>query len=131
MTRKVEDGQGNEEQVCNFVESLMENNFDEYGEIYLSGANDSFQFSNWNKLSEYQKVTRNVSGGQIFWLATSGGLVIGLFAYAAYLHSKVTRIWRPKKQYPKYPAEDYTATRSASGITMLRSRSDLHDDSFS
>jgi len=111
----------NEGKVCNFVESLIENNYDEYGEIML-GFGETFNIANWYLRSEYQNVTGKISSVQVIGLIFSVTLVFGLFIYAAYLHSKVTRIWRPTKQYPKYPVEDYDATRSASGIKMVRSK---------
>lgn len=80
-----------------------------------------FDASNWMDIHEYAKVVKRVAPVQIFGLVVSSLLVVGLFIYAAYLHAKVTRIWRPVKKYPKYPAEDYDINRAASGITMMRS----------
>lgn len=103
--------------VCNFVDSLMENNYDETGEIWLKSA--SFDIANWQSLQEYQKEVSRMTPVQMFFLIASLFLMLGLFIYAVYLYSKIRTYLGSKNRYPTY--RSYTIDRDQSGITENRS----------
>jgi hypothetical protein len=113
-----------ETEVCGFIESLVMNTYDEYGDINL--ANMYFDMAKWTDYSEYTKV---VSPAQIFGLLISILLFLGLSTYAGYLHHKLKKrpIWN--STWPRSQFEDTTAqeagkiSRVHSGIMVNRSTS--------
>jgi predicted ATP-binding protein involved in virulence len=117
-----ENQEDTELKVCNFVESLMENNYDEYGEIKLTSY--SFDLTNWNQASEYQKAVAQVSNWQIVGLFFSTTMMVSLFLYATFLYWKVQRIHTRKREqaYPIYlsGSAPKKVFRGPSGITMNR-----------
>jgi len=68
----------NEDTVCDFIESIVEGSYDEEGEIALYGVNSS------------AKGGRKTTGGQKFFLTFFVLGTVGLGAYAAMLHNKLT-----------------------------------------
>lgn len=87
----------NEEAVCNMIESLVENNYDEFGEVIVQ---EDFDYHNWAHGDEYVKLVRKASAFQIVVLTGSILLCVGLFGYSCYLHKKLRyrRPWIPPKQ---------------------------------
>jgi hypothetical protein len=81
----------NEGAVCTYIEALLENNYNEYGDV----ISNTFNYRNWHQRSEYAKLARMVSPPQrlALWLMTF--TVLGLFLYAAYLHRTITRGHKP------------------------------------
>mmetsp|Transcript_21922 Transcript_21922/g.36233 ORF Transcript_21922/g.36233 Transcript_21922/m.36233 type:complete len:492 (-) Transcript_21922:72-1547(-) len=116
-----ENQEDSELKVCNFVESLMDNNYDEYGEIVV--VSESFDFANWYQVSEYKKATSKVTAFQTVGLVFSLGLMLGLFGYATYMYRKVKRVQSLKNYYPTYNSgsRSQKIIRHQSGITMNRS----------
>ena len=109
----------NEDTVCSYIESLVEGNYDEDGEIMLS--NMVFDKSKWMDPRQYTKV---MSIGQIFGLIISISIFLSILSYSCYLHSKLTRRrpWRKPKIDKKSP--EYLAgklSKNNSGITSARS----------
>lgn len=122
----------NDNNVCTFVESLLENNYDETGEVYIQ---EDFEYQNWKRGSEYTKLFRKASVGQLLGLFVSMGTCFGLLGYAVYLHKKLLfrKPWIPPKSvFPSSPDPDDDAasvaiseagrlSRRSSGIVNNRS----------
>ena len=110
----------NELKVCNFIDSLVENHYDEYGEIVLG-----FQFntSNWNDYREYYKVSRSVAPIQIFGLVASIFLVILLLLYSIYLHAKVMKLNQLQSAWYEewHPARNSRTALDAGKISRIQS----------
>ena len=109
---------------CNFIESLVEGTYDEYGEIVLSG--EKFELKKWKNINEYKKIGSTVSGGQVFGLIFSIGLVSTLAVYSLYLHRKVMlRSYHLNRGKFNSGASVKAGkmSRVASGIGMMRSGS--------
>lgn len=110
-----------ENRVCNFIENLLTNSYDEYGEIYLRGDSSWMSYvPDINRMPQWQKYT----------LSASVLLSVGLFAYACYLHRQLTQrkfIWYPRRRKgysSRNPGEATTISgRMHSGIIQGRSRS--------
>lgn len=109
--------EANEEDVCNFVASLVENNYDEYGEIILES--EELSWENWANLKAYKRDVVKVTNGQIFGLMFSIGCVLLLSAYVAYLRYKLKH--RAPWIAGKYGFPGRGLSRIHSGITMQRS----------
>jgi hypothetical protein len=116
----------NEKKVCNFIDSLIENHYDEYGEIVL-GAN-GFDASKWQDYHEYYNVAaRRVPPIQIFGLVISIVTMLFFTSYSWYLRSKIAKIadrnkWHPISK-PKSAMDAGRISRIQSGITNGRSTS--------
>ena len=111
-----------EEEVCNFIESLVMNTYDENGEINL--AKMYFDASNWKDVTEYTKI---LSPGQIFGLIFSILLMLGLAIYAIYLYHKIRNAnrWNIYRTSPRSDPNANLAgkiSRVHSGIMWSRSR---------
>lgn len=78
--------------MCNFIQSLEENHYDEYGEINL--ANLYFDSSKW---ADYHQYTKFVSPAQIFGLVASIMLFLGLLIYSCCLHNALTQAGKIRK----------------------------------
>ena len=127
--------QANEKTVCNFIESLVERNYDEKGEIVLRTA--YFNTENWQHPGEYVKVAREATALQKLGLGLSMMVFFGLFAYAVYLTKKLVyrKPWRPPRSVisPYAGGADAKSisavseagrlSRACSGIVQLRSMS--------
>jgi hypothetical protein len=119
----------NEEAVCGMIESLIENNYDEYGEIYIFEVD----LTKWQNVQQYKNMARAVSSFQLSVILLSIGVSLGLFLYSCYLNHKLrVRIptsWTPYThgQENRVDYLDYTesggSSRLNSGILMMRSRS--------
>lgn len=108
--------------MCDFIESLVLNTYDEYGEIYLSS--EMFDFNNWKDIHEYEKVVPEVTSLQGLALAVLGFVVIFLMIYSCYLYSKLRqRAWNPRDSAYGPAAEAGKMSRMNSGIMMGRSSS--------
>jgi hypothetical protein len=121
----------NQDQVCSFIESMTDNNYDEHGEINL--GNLYFDKSKWANIHEYTKV---MSPGQIFGLIFSISLLLVLLFYSCYLHSALLRKeprdssipTLPRPKFPRVSAKQTGLASQAglisrinSGITSARS----------
>lgn len=113
----------NEEDVCEFIASLVEGNYDEYGEIYFG---NSFRLSNWSDPEEYKKL----SPMTVFGLVSSVLLFLIISVYTCVLRSRLTR--RPNQRNnnltglmapwkPFSPAKSLRIARQNSGIVQCRS----------
>jgi len=123
--------------VCPFIESIVENNYNEYGQVVLK---EDFHASKWYSAQEYVNLAQKASRAQLIALAISMSTALGLLLYAFYLKKKlVYRIpWRPPKSvtapmsggtsvFGDYEYDmRYEAgrvSRMNSGITAMRSKS--------
>ena len=104
----------NEDQVCDYIESLVENNYDESGEIYM--RNREFELSNWQDPHEYAKVVTGASPFQILFLVVSIGIFLSLLVYSCYLSKKLRHRmpWRP----PTSVISPYATSASVAGGSM-------------
>jgi hypothetical protein len=130
LTKSQSDEQAdNEEAVCGFIESLIENNYDEYGEIYIFDVD----LTQWQNVQQYKNMARAVSSFQLSVILLSVGVSLALFLYSCYLNHKLrVRIhdtWTPYTHdqdnmvdYLDY-GESGRSSRLNSGILMMRSRS--------
>ncbi|KAL3942415.1 MAG: hypothetical protein SGARI_000274 [Bacillariaceae sp.] len=110
-----------ENRVCGFIENLLSNSYDEYGEIYLQ-ADESWM--------QYVPDVGNMPQWQKYTLSASLLVAVGLFAYACYLHRQLTQrkfVWYPRgrRGYSSGHPGEATAigSRMHSGIIQGRSRS--------
>jgi hypothetical protein len=110
-----------ENRVCKFIENLLTNSYDEYGEIYL--RNDESWMS-------YVPDIRGMPQWQKYTLSASILFAVGLFAYACYLHRQLTQrkfVWYPRGRRgysSSHPGEPTAISgRMHSGIIQGRSRS--------
>ena len=127
--------EANEEQVCTFIESLVESNYNEKGEVVLRSVN--FNTENWQHPGEYVKVVQEASAFQKFALTISMMVFFSLFGYAIYLTKKLVyrKPWRPPRRVTSPYAGGVSAksisavseagrmSRASSGIVQLRSMS--------
>uniref|UniRef100_A0A7S1GIQ8 Uncharacterized protein n=1 Tax=Cyclophora tenuis TaxID=216820 RepID=A0A7S1GIQ8_CYCTE len=113
----------NEGKVCDFIESLVENNYNQYGEIILE---DTFDFNNWKDYHEYEKlVPTEVTLWQTIGLISSITLMLFLMVYSCYLYSKLRNPrWDPNSSKYGTAAEAGKISRVNSGIMLGRSNSD-------
>jgi hypothetical protein len=132
----------NEEAICTYIESLLENNYNENGNVV---GNESFDYRRWNQRSEYIKLVRKTSPLQRLVIVTGLVVVFALFGYAAYLHRTLTTRGRSGGQPPMWgrkhdnddttdwdhamPGEWYLSDRWSehrrdSGISAIRSKDD-------
>jgi hypothetical protein len=112
--------------MCSFIDSLVEGNYDEYGEIVLTSP--LFDFNNWYQFSEYKKfVQREVYPIQIVGLVVSAVLMVGLGIYAICLHRQIVHFVGgtplQKRKRERATQEASRLSRINSGITMMRSTS--------
>jgi hypothetical protein len=124
--------ESDEDAVCTFITSLVENNYNEYGEAIVGSG---FQLSHWNRPQEYSKIIQRASSLQVFGLFLSIGAVLGLATYCFYLTKKLK--YRKPWQPPTRVAASYNGgrmwidarseagriSRINSGVVMMRSRS--------
>ncbi|CAB9503904.1 expressed unknown protein [Seminavis robusta] len=117
--------EANEQDVCNFVASLVENNYDEYGEAILESP--EWTLAKWKSINAYRQDLVRTSSGQILGIVFSVGLVAALAIYAIYLRYKLTRRLPWSLGFGKSSAADQAGKigRVSSGITMQRSMSGL------
>jgi hypothetical protein len=117
----------NEDAVCGFVASLIENNYDEYGEIYIFDVD----LTQWQNVQQYKNMARAVSPLQLLAILFFIGVSLALFLYSCYLNHKlrVRMPWTPythgqenRVDYLDY-GEAGRTSRLNSGILMMRSRS--------
>jgi hypothetical protein len=104
----------NEDRVCDFIASLVENNYDEYGEIYI--RNTEFQLAHWQDPGEYTKIVSYASPGQMFFLVVSICTFLGLSLYSCYLTKKLhyRMPWRP----PTSVLAPYASSASVAGGSL-------------
>lgn len=128
------------ENACPFIESLVENNYDESGQVILS---NEFNFSNWKSKQEYVNVVRTATKGQKISAVVSFTIAAILFGYAMYLHRKLVfrKPWKPPR-HANDPISDYyrsafdsraeagRISRSNSGIMQNRSFSTMEGQSI-
>lgn len=118
--------EANEDDVCNFVASLVENNYDEWGEAVLESP--EWELAKWKEINAYkQDLVARASPGQILSILGSIGLVVVLLFYIIYLRYKLTRRmpWTPGYGKSDQAAYAGRISRVGSGITMQRSLSNL------
>lgn len=123
----------NQDRVCNLIGSLVENTYDENGEVILRG---DFSLANWNKASEYSMVIQKASIFQIFLLTASVMLVVGLGTYSVYLRRKLhhRRPWTPPRIIGSHDRDDAfmeagRISRLNSGIMEMRTASSVEGGS--
>jgi hypothetical protein len=108
---------------------LIENNYDEYGEIYIFNVD----LTQWQNVQQYKNMARAVSSFQLSVILLSVGVSLALFLYSCYLNHKlrvrINDTWIPythgqenRVDYLGY-GESGRSSRLDSGILMMRSRS--------
>lgn len=102
--------------VCYYIANIVENKYDEYGEIYLN----NFDFRKY-----VTTIIEETSEAQILALGSMIFICVGLLMYACFLHRSLTHAgdspedeWVPRKGL--YYGD---ISRQNSGIVMGRSRS--------
>ena len=113
--------------VCNFIENLLTNSYDEYGEIIL-------QEVSWKNYVPTISTIRKMAKWQKFALTLSILSSVGMFMYAVYLYREIKRrkyTWFPRgrKGYSSgHPGVDPISigARMNSGIIQGRSHSSGH-----
>lgn len=117
--------EANEDDVCSFTASLVENNYDEYGEVILESP--EWELSKWKQINAYKQDMQAVSSVQLLALLFSAGLVVALFSYTLYLRYKLTRRVPWTFGFKTDPDDEHGGKvgRVGSGITMQRSLSGL------
>jgi hypothetical protein len=120
--------EANEEDVCNFVASLVENNYDEYGEAVLEDP--EWTLAKWKEINAYRQDLVRTTSRQILGIVFSILLCLALSAYIAYLRCKLTRRLPWSLGFGKNDAAERAGQigRVGSGITMQRSLSGLDPD---
>lgn len=117
----------NQEAVCNMIDALMENSYDESGEILLQ---TDFDFKHWRQGSQYVQLVRQVGGGQLLGLFCSATVCLAIAGYAIYLHKKLwyAKPWTPPRSVMDCNTEDAALRAQAgrmcrieSGIGSMRS----------
>jgi hypothetical protein len=121
FSKKSDNQEKQESTVCGFIHNLITNSYDEYGEIILRNSDGWMSYvPNIDRMPQWQK----------YMVAFSVFSVVGLFAYACYLHRQLTQrkfVWYPRgrKGYSNYPGMEPApiSARLNSGIIQGRSRS--------
>ena len=111
----------NEKKVCNFIDALMTNSYDEYGEVILDNS-----VFHWKT---YASTVRQMTGFQKFMMSISTMLVVFLSGYSCYLHRKLSRRkfrWTPRSFGDAFgnTTPILASERMQSGIMAERSQSD-------
>ena len=119
--------------MCNFIDNLQTQKYDEYGEIITdksqvkSGYVIDFAGTNWRDVDQVkaQAERSGVTSGQAVGLAITIAACLVMGVWACCLHSTLARKnipWRPKRGKLTEPTD---ITRQNSGIVMGRSRSGM------
>lgn len=126
--------EANEELVCNFIDNLQTQKYDEFGDIVLDQSQLStngyvidFAGTNWRDPDQVkaQAEKTGVTPGQAAGLAISLAACMVMAVWACCLHSTLARKnipWRPKRGKLSDPTD---IDRQNSGIVMGRSRSGM------
>jgi hypothetical protein len=107
----------NENAVCNYLESLASNTYNENGEINVSGAT----WASWNK--EFNAESKAMNAGMKAALVIMALAAMAMAVTAGVLHNVLARKnipWKPRRSKGADPTD---LARQNSGITMGRSRS--------
>ena len=115
-----------EETVCSFIATLVENSYNEFGDVIVQ---QGFDFSRWASPSEYMNLASSASFQQTIGLVLTIMSTIGLATYAYYLNRKVRhrRPWQPPKSitsainHQTAIAEAGRLSRMNSGIVSMQS----------
>lgn len=120
--------EANEEDVCNFVASLVENNYDEYGEAVLEDP--EWTLARWKEINAYRQDLVRTTPGQILGIVLSIFLCLALSAYITFLRYKLTRRLPWSLGFGRNDAAEQAGRigRVSSGITMQRSLSGLEPE---
>jgi len=115
---------------CDFIASVVEGSYDEYGFIKLRRGNATIanNFLQNNEIyQEYVQYVQEVSPGQIFGICFSIAACLILTAWSCTLNRSLSKKapWRPRRGLgqPASPGASSQVTRQNSGIVMGRSRS--------
>jgi len=133
LSLQSEQQQENEEAICALIHSLVENTYDEFGELVIQ---EDFDIHYWKSGTEYIKLVQKASAGQIVMLTFSILLCLGLLGYSCFLHKKLVyrRPWMPPNhvgsyygggmlEMPHAVSEAGRLSRLNSGIVAMRSAS--------
>ena len=114
---QVDNQEANEDTICEFIESLVERNYDERGEVVLRSA--YFDPEHWTNPGEYVKVVRSATAFQRVFLALSMLLFFSLFGYAIYLTKKLVyrKPWCPPRSVISPYAAGFDGDEKASVIS--------------
>lgn len=118
----------NEKSVCSFIEAMHDNNYNEYGEVFIQ---TDFQAANWKRTSEYIKLAKKANSRQLFLLTFTMCVAGSFSAYAIYLHKKLyyRQAWVPPVDILETLSKDDSKSaagrisRLNSGILAMRSLS--------
>lgn len=125
--------ESNEETVCNFIDNLQSQKFDESGDVITDGSVRKngyvidFAGTNWRDVDQVkaQAERSGVTAGQAVALAITMAACLVMGVWACCLHSTLARKnipWRPKRGKNIDPTD---ISRQNSGIVMGRSRSGM------
>jgi hypothetical protein len=123
--------EANEETVCNFIDNLQTQKYDEYGEIvldpYKNGYSIDFLGTNWRDPDQVkaQAEKAGVTVGQAVGLSITMAACLVMGVWACCLHSTLARKnipWRPKRGKNTDPTD---INRQSSGIVLGRSQSGM------
>lgn len=125
--------ENNEDQVCNFIDNLQTQKYNEDGDVVTDGSTGSkysvdFASMDWTDPNQVkaQAQRAGVSPGQAVGLALTMAACLVMSVWACCLHSTLARKnipWRPKRG--KNLSEPTDISRQHSGIVMGRSRSNM------
>jgi hypothetical protein len=110
----------NENAVCNYIDALTSNTYNEFGEVSVTGTNWASPLA-WNRAFASQ--SRAMSRGMKAAISITALAALGMSIAACVLHSMLARKnipWKPRRSKGQDPTD---LARQNSGITMGRSRS--------